>query len=217
MDAAIKLYEAEESAEMLENCNIVLCLLNNTCNKTRLLSLAEFFSICILDMVSRASDIASESRSTVNDTGKHTVSSTAVRRSKALEILFGLLRPTSPFCPFEAISNATGSKMYRRERDGSDLLYYIECCLFKLKPEKPQVPQDTDSLQIQIPSEFERMPMSKHLRDRLISTAGRKKAKRNIGLLAESERQNRDVQFRSRQRAPTQYQYVQTMDDSHME
>ena len=216
IDTALKLYKSDSGFEMLDLCNIVLRELETSLNKNKFLSCADFFSICILDMVSRASEMAQESLSTADEdddiqciTNFSSVAS--FKRSKALEILFGLVKPTSTYNAFEAISKATASKPYNRDRDGNHLLSYVESCLFKLKPRYPRPPQDTRDLQIQIPSASDKRNaiVAKDLPDRSAPRGGRKR-----GFSADSESPGHESQAASRQRLPATDQEMRDSDES---
>ena len=205
LSTALKLYESDSESEMLESCNVVLHALEVSLNKSKNVSRPEFFAICVLDMVSRASEMATNHLSTPSEKDNIrgiTYPSPGIffRRSKTLEILFGLVRPTSIYNPFEAISKTTCSKEYDRNIDGTDLLSYVESCLFKIKPLSPRPPQNAKSLQIDLPSAPGKTSMNlvaPELPDRSTPELGRKR-----GLSAESESQGQKSRAASRQRLP---------------
>ena len=216
LDAALKLYESDSGSEMLGLCNIVLCYLETSLSKNKHLSCLEFFSICILDMVSKASEMATKPLSTANDDGDvqgitAKSSDASIARTKAFEVLFGLIKATSAYNPFEAISKATSSKAYNQHRDENHLLSYVESCLFRLTPLLRRPPRDIKNLQIDIPSASDktRTIVAKNLPDRSASTGGRKR-----GLSDDSGNSGLESPAASRPRLPATGQEIQDTDES---
>ena len=209
---ALKLYGSNSEAEMLDLGGNVLYRLEAALNKSKHLSQAEFFAVCVLDMISRASEMAANHLpvpSHHGDIQATTYSSPGIcfRKSKTLEVLFGLIRPTSDYNAFEAISKATGGKAHERVKDGMDLLTHVETCLFNIKPFHPRFPQNTESLRIHLPSQSSSTVTGP---GRLALEMGRKR-----GLSAESKNQQPGFRAGSRQPLPiNSYRTVETENGS---
>lgn len=178
---AVKLYESDDASEMSKLLYSVLRKVDSYLSHiSKHLPQAEFFAICVLDMVSRASEIAgNEALSDHDDMQATTYPSPVVylRKSKTLEVLFGLVRSSKEYSPFEVISEATGGKAHDRLNDGMDLHTHVESCLFNIKPAPTPLPQSIESLQMHPPLEANESPVGPVMRlpDRSMPSVGHKR------------------------------------------
>lgn len=181
LNIAVELYESDSKAEMLDLCGIVLREIETLLYKNKHLTLPEFFCVCIIDMLSRAMELYSNSSSETAQVFHTTSSGITLQRNEALEVLFSLIRPTGPYDAFEVISKATGGKNYNRDRHGIHLVSYVETCLFKLKP-RPRPPQDVDSLRMGDPPALGKpTPVAKTLPDRSSDSQSQRAESRAAG------------------------------------
>ena len=212
---ALEMYKSDSESEMLELCSRVLCEVDISFAKDRCLSCPEFFSICILVMICRATELAMElDQTAVTEADIQRITSSLPSRSftksKSLEILLGLVR-TNGYNAFEAIAQATRSKPYNRGKDGTDLLCYVEKCLFKLRPRSPRPPRDIKDLQIEVASASDKrkMVIAMTLPDRS-APSGRKKA----GASGDANKPNHRSSVSSKQRLPATDQETEDLIDA---
>ena len=149
LPTGLKMYESNSDRKMWDLCNTTLAMIDLP-SKIRLGYRADrgktpedrvkesFFAVCILYMVSKASMISKQSSLGKDDISsvKLTDTNGTVRESYALEIkvldvlFFFINQSLTRYNPFEDMAKIVGKK-YDKHRDGQNLMYYIDFCLFK--------------------------------------------------------------------------------------
>jgi hypothetical protein len=131
---ALELYESDSKERMWYLCNLILQELQVIVRtQKRSVSCEAFFSICILYMVSRATEIAKQSLLTKdisfvpapNDGDKVSIP----LEVKVQTLLFETTQMVAPLGLFEKIGSITGKK-YDKARYGKSLMDFFERCIF---------------------------------------------------------------------------------------
>ena len=136
IEDAMSLYYSGSQDDMQNLCSSVLKRLEKKAHSGfKVLNANDFFSICILHMVSRASKTAKQAISGENDISLVSTPNSN-KKSKATEIkildlLFDLIRRSSDLSLFDNISDVTGRPRYNPDRHGKNLMRHVDFCLFR--------------------------------------------------------------------------------------